>query len=391
MRPFLFLFSAVGPILFSLLANADGSSQTGIHHQYQSPRPLGMGDAFVAIANDYNAVLYNPAGLARLEENEINLSMGAAASSSFQSFANDVTKTGNVSGTESQKIAAYQTLLQNSYGKQFSARLGLFEGVWVRPHFGMAVVPADFSMDLVVHNTVGPSIDVRSYLDTTIALGYGSDYKGIPGRLSWGVTGKFVNRGFASKQVLPLDLAADSTLIKTTDLQEGYTTDADIGFLYTPFLPSEGFFSLFRLAKPTFGLVVRNVGEIGFGQSLKLLNKQKTDAPEKLYRVLDVGAKFEYPNFWIFSGRGAIDIRDINHPNFSVKKGFHLGFEFDWRVASWWKGSYRIGVNQNYPTLGFSALFTFFNLDIVTYGEDVGTYDKAKENRMYLVKLNINI
>jgi hypothetical protein len=381
----------MSPTLFSSTLMADGSLQTKIHHHYQSPRPLGMGDAFVAIANDYNAVLYNPAGLARLEENEINLSMDVAASASFQKFANDVTNTGNVTGTESEKIAAYQALLEKSYGKQFSARLGLFEGIWVRPHFGVAVIPADFSMDLVVHNTVGPSIDLRSYLDSTIALGYGSDYKGVPGRLSWGVTGKFVNRGFASKHVLPLDLAADSTLIKTTDLQEGYTTDADIGLLYTPFLPSEGLFSLFRLAKPTFGMVIRNVGEVGFGQSMKLLNKQKTEAPEKLYRVLDVGAKFEYPNFWIFSGRGAVDIRDINHPNFNMKKGFHLGFEFDWRVASWWKGSYRIGVNQNYPTLGFSALFTLFSLDLVTYGEDVGTYDTAKENRMYLVKMNINI
>ena len=38
-----------------------------------------------------------------------------------------------------------------------------------------------------------------------------------------------------------------------------------------------------------------------------------------------------------------------------------------------------------------SALFTVFNLDLVTYSEDVGTYDKPKESRMYMLKLNINI
>lgn len=376
----------------SLAAQADGGSlQTGIHHLYQSPRPLGMGDAFVAIANDYNSIMYNPAGLARLEESEINLSIDAAGGANFQKFANDVSVAGTGTGTEAQKISSYTTLLQNYYGKQFSSRLGLLEGIWVRPSFGIAVIPADFSIDLVIHNTVGPSIDLKSYLDTTVALGYGKDFKGVQGRLSWGVTGKFVNRGFASKQILPLDLAADSTLIKTTDLQEGYTTDADVGLLYTPFLPSEGVGSVFRMAKPTFGAVIRNVGEIGFAKSLKVLNKSKTEAPEKLYRVLDVGAKFEYPNLWIFSGRGAVDLRDIGHPNFNMKKGFHLGFEFDWRVTSWWKGSYRIGVNQNYPTAGFSALFSFFNIDLVTYGEDVGTYDTARENRMYMAKLNINI
>ena len=31
-------------------------------------RPLGMGNAYVAIADDFNAVFYNPAGLARLND-----------------------------------------------------------------------------------------------------------------------------------------------------------------------------------------------------------------------------------------------------------------------------------------------------------------------------------
>ena len=31
-------------------------------------RPLAMGNAYVAIADDYNALFYNPAGIARLKE-----------------------------------------------------------------------------------------------------------------------------------------------------------------------------------------------------------------------------------------------------------------------------------------------------------------------------------
>lgn len=349
-----------------------------------------MGDAFVAIANDYNALFYNPAGLARREDGQVNLSIDAAGSPTFTKFGKDVDDATKV--PENERVQAMNEALSKYYGKNFSLRAGLLEAVWVRPHWGVALIPADFTMNMVIQRGgFGPSVDVKSYLDTTLAYGYGEDIKGVDGRLSWGTTLKFVNRGFASKQILPVDLAADPNLMKTSDLQEGYTVDADIGFLYSPFLASEGFWSVFRLAKPTFGLVVRNVAETGFAQSLKLLNKLKTEAPEKLYRVLDVGMKYEYPNLWIFSGRGALDIRDIGHPNFSLRKGFHLGFEFDWRVASWWKGSYRLGVNQGYPTFGFSALFTMFNLDLVTYGEDVGTYDMAKENRMYLLKMSIDI
>lgn len=381
-------------IIFSFIASfshAEGSLQSKIHHHYQSARPLGMGDAFVAVANDYNAVLYNPAGLARLEDGEINMSMEFSGSSNFASFANEVTQTGKSSSTEGQKTTEYMNLLKQYYGKQFSLRAGLLQGIWVRPHWGIAVLPADLTLDMVVHNAVGPALDFKSYLDSTIAYGYGQDFKGIPGRLSWGVTGKFVNRGYANKLILPLDLAADSKLVKVEDWQEGYTVDADIGLLYTPQLPSEGWMSAIRLAKPTFGLVVRNIGEFGFGQSLKVFNKVKTSPPEKMYRVLDVGTKFEYPNLWIFSGRGVMDFRDIGHPNFTTRKSFHLGFEFDWRVTSWWKGAYRIGVNQGYPTLGLSALFSIFSLDLVTYGEDVGSSQVPKENRTYMAKLNINI
>lgn len=390
------LFSFGSVLLFGIFISAqsyaqNSSTQTSIHHLYQSPRPLGMGDAFIAVVNDYNAIFYNPAGLARREDGEINLSLDLSASASFQKFANDVSNAGSGAANDTEKIQAYSNLLQNYYGKQFSLRTGLMEGIWVRPHWGIALLPADFTLDLQVHNVGSPALDVRSYADTTFAYGYGNDIKGVEGRLSWGVTGKFVNRAFASKQVLPVDLALDSNYLKKEDLQEGYTVDADIGILYTPFLPSEGLLSYMRLAKPTFGAVLRNAGNVGFGRSLKAINKLSTAAPEPLYRVLDVGAKFEYPNFSIFSGRGTLDVRDIGHPNFSWRKGFHLGFEFDWAVASWWRGAYRIGVNQGYPTLGVSALFTLFNLDLLTYGEDIGTYSAPKENRMYMLKLNINI
>jgi hypothetical protein len=65
-----------------------------------------------------------------------------------------------------------------------------------------------------------------------------------------------------------------------------------------------------------------------------------------------------------FGGRGVLDIRDVGHPFFTMKKGLHLGFEFDWSMASWWRGNYRVGLNQGYWTAGASAMFTVFNLTL---------------------------
>lgn len=372
------------------LAGADGVNYS-IHHQYIAPRALGMGNAFVAVANDYNSIMYNPAGLARLEFGEVNLGLDGGFASSFTNFANDLTKAQNKSGTESDKQQAVLDVIEKVYGKTFGVRGGL-SGLWARPNWGLAVIPVDMTTEMVPHQQVGPSINTTFYLDSTIAYAYAKDVYWFPhSRTSVGVTAKFVNRAHVSKAINFMEIAVDPNLVKQDDLREGYTLDADIGMLYTPELPSEGFLSWFKMARPTFGAVLRNSLETGFGQSLKLINPESLSRPEKMYRVLDVGSKWEYPSVWIFKGRGVLDIRDIGHPSFNTRKGLHLGLEFDWRMASWWRGNYRIGLNQGYLTAGLSALFSYFNLDFVSYGEDVGTYSKPQENRIFMIKLNVNI
>jgi hypothetical protein len=372
---------------------ADNDVFTRIHHQYSSSRALGMGNGFVALANDYSALYYNPAGLARLEDGQINMSMEAGYSPSAIQFYKDLKslESDTVKSTDSEKFTKYADFLDSRYGSYYQAKASVFNGIWVRPNWGVGVIPVDLTLEIGIHKQATPTINLKLYQDTSITIGYGKDIKGYDGRWSWGVAGKFVNRAYYTKQVNSLDLAVDSSLIKSSDLNEGYTIDADLGVLYTPTISPAGYGYMFTLAKPTFGAVLRNVGELGFKNSLKLINKTVTDdRPEKLYRVLDVGAKFEYPSVWIFGGRGVLDIKDIGHPSINSRKALHTGFEFDWSVASWWKGQYRFGLNQGYFTAGFSALFTIFRLDFATYGEDVGSTGAPKENRMYLVKMNLD-
>jgi hypothetical protein len=372
-------------------AHAGEALNFKIHHQYQSPRALGMGDAFVAVADDYSAMFYNPAGLARREDGQINLSMEGMMTSSFNDFISDVTNASKGTGTSAEKQAAILDVIKNVYGTNYSLRLAPTSGIWVRPNWGFAVIPLDASINLAVHNQVGPAINLTMYGDSTIAYSYAKDIPWIKySRTSIGTTLKFVNRVYQSKALAALDLAGGASLTDDYNMQEGYTVDADIGMLVTPQLPSDDFWKIFRLAKPTFGVVMRNALESGFGQSLKLVNKNQTTAPEKLYRVVDVGMKWEYPSIFIFGGRGVLDVRDIMHPNFNTRKGLHVGFEFDWRMTSWWKGQYRFGVNQGYFTAGASALFGVFNLDLVTYGEDVGTYSSPQQSRTYMVKMNMD-
>lgn len=377
--------------LFSYSAIAQTS--TTIHHHYQAPRALGMGDAFVAVADDYSGLFYNPAGLARRDRGQVNLSMSYGATPGALDFYNGYKDIGdNSSLSETDKQQKYLELIERHYGDVYSFRTSPLEGFWVRPNWGMAFIPLDLSVELAMHKSVGPSINATVYADTTLAYGYGNNIYSIPGQFSWGITGKFVNRGYMNKRVTALDLAGGQELISKNDLAEGYTIDADLGVLWTPEIHGDGFFSsALRMARPTFGAVVRNIAETGFGSNLKLLNKEPGEnVPEKMYRVFDLGSRWEYPQAWIFGGRGVLDIRDIGHPDFNWRKGLHLGLEFDWTVTSWWKGHYRVGLNQGFWTAGLSAELGIFNLDLVSYANDVGTRNTPIESRVYATRLNLD-
>lgn len=363
---------------------------TAIHHHYQAPRALGMGDAYVAVANGYSALFYNPAGLARIDENDLNMSFDAAATPALMDLYKEIDEAQKTTGSDADKQQAMAQVLEKNYGKRYGIRVGAPQAIWARPGWAIGVIPADVTMRFSVHNSVGPAISATVYADTTVAYGYGDDVKGFDyGKLSWGITGKAVHRGYFSQNVNFIELAADSNVVSEDDLAAGYTVDADLGFLWTPDIPEDGFFSLLDYTRPTFGLVVRNVGELGFQKSGVLKNDNDL-VPERLYRVIDVGSRWEYPSFWIFSGRGVLDVRDILHPNFNWRKGIHAGFEFDWTVTSWWKGHYRVGISQGYWTAGLSAMFTIFNLDLVSYAEDVGTFKTPSESRFYMLRASLN-
>lgn len=387
------LFLMMWMVLLSrfALASYNGVSYK-IHHQYLGIRAMGMGDAFTAVANDYTAIYYNPAALAFREDGELNLSFGVGATTSFATFAKDVSDASATKGTDTDKQNAIFNVIQKQYGKTFGGRFTAPNGQWVGQGWGIGFIPADVSMELTPNQPV--SVNATLYMDTTLSFAWADTVKDIEtAKVAWGITGKLVNRGSFSKAIDAIELAADSSFVQTSDLKEGYFIDADLGVLYKPHIADEdSLFSYLRLARPTFAAVVRNVVDAEAMGSLKLFNKDASAStkPEKLTRVIDLGTRWEYPSVWIFGGRGTLDIKDILHPAFNLRKGLHIGFEFDWSMYSWWKGSYRVGLNQGYFTGGLSALFTWFNLDLVTYGEDVGTYNSPVENRVFAAQFNMN-
>ena len=140
----------------------------------------------------------------------------------------------------------------------------------------------------------------------------------------------------------------------------------------------------------TFSFVARNVIGSKFSKQ-KLVNKEATEAPDKLPQVFDIGSQYEFATFGSLTLRAMVDFKNLNHPQATTTvKTAHAGLEFDYSPSGWFKAQFRGGMNQGYYTAGTTLLLGIFNIEAATYGEEVGTATNKAENRVYAAKLGMN-
>ncbi len=376
--------------LFSHSVQADQVPDYTIHHNYISARALGMGGAFVALADDYSAIFYNPAGLTRLDEGNMNMFISAGADKDILKFTGDLkTAASNTNGPNNTvDVTPIANLINQNYGKHFSSRIPSAGLLYARPNWGIAIIPVDLSLELEVHQAAGPSATVVATQDSTVAFGYAHELiKGLD-RFSVGLTAKGIYRAYYNKSFLALDLAQNSNLLTATDAQEGLAIDGDVGAIYSFHESSHG---VFHYIKPSVALTVQNVAGGNFtAANYHLISHAPNAAPPHDQRRLNVGTLFELPSWWVFKSRFLFDETDIGHDNWTFKKGSHLGAEFRWKVKTWFQGAWRAGFNQGYWTAGFTGLFAVFQLDVLSYGEEVGPSSNPYQSRRYMVRTSLD-
>lgn len=354
------------------------SIYSGIHRGYEGTRANGMGGAFSAVANDNTALFYNPAGISQLEKGESNWFLKADASAGIAGFSSDID---NATG-QSNDVQAITDVIKNHYGSHYSVRAPSVGFMWARPSWGVAFIPVDLSIDMGLHRSVGPSISLTAYQDSTFA--FTKNWKinkwHKQGTFNVGVTAKAIYRMNVNKIVDVASIALTDKIFNIEDAKEGMTVDADVGFLWK---------GPWQKYNPSASFVIKNIGDYGYFTNLGLIGKGTGD-PEKLHRTVDLGMAMDLPSWWVWSSKIAFDIRDMLHPNWNLQKGFHLGAEFMWEVASWFRGGWRAGINQGYWTGGFTGEFGIFKLDLATYGEEVGVQGSRLENRRYMVEMSLD-
>ena len=159
-----------------------GTSSAGILKIAPGARPAAMGNAFIALANDVNAIYWNPAGLSELQSSE-----GAFM---YNSYIADI--------KYSYLAGAFKTKAGN---------------------FGLSVALLDAGDMLQTTLKVGGGYDViGSYTakDRVIQCSYGAKYKDF----SYGASAKIINQKIldSSANAYAIDLGAQYKLKTTSEL-----------------------------------------------------------------------------------------------------------------------------------------------------------------------------
>jgi len=353
-----------GAMIFALLTGVNTLSLFGDEPQHirQSLRALGMGNAFTAVANDENALFYNPAGLQLLQQHIVEIiSLNATMN---QNMIDMSSESGNDANAFLGKLIGEKVYTELNLGL-----LSISGPGWGYSIFG------SYALDATVRNPTVPYLDLKTYVQYGAVGGLAFDF--LDERLDIGVAVKVISRNGIGKEVHIVDFLDDDF---GDEIQDEFDTKSnfasDVGALYH-------FDQLYNFA-PRLSLVIRNIGGLDFGSS------------GEIPMTIDMGVATE-SELLGFDFILAADVVDVTYQATqykSSKRNLKIGAEMGMfkRTNGHHALSFRIGRNGTYSTFGFS-----FNppllpvkIDYASWSEEVGAVGGEKEDKRQAIQLAIN-
>lgn len=328
---------------------------------YQGVRSLGMGGAYTAIVNDETSLLTNPAGLGRLRDVIVTI-----VDPELSGSVNDTQMT-TLTNTSVQTPSDLLALLNQNKGLHWFAKAQMFPSI-VAPNVGFGVL-GKYSYDAEV-NTAGTDYRLDYTNDYAATLGFCLRF--FSGIIKLGVVGRYVDRTEIHK-----DLDATVTSIDMNSVaSEGAGMAADVGLMITA--PVAWL--------PTLGATVRDAGNTSYTLSNGMFLQTQT-RPVSTPQTLDVGLAL----FPITSNHSRVaitgdyhDALNANQETYMLKK-VHAGLEFNIADFFFLRGGY----NQGYWTAGIELATELFQLQVASYGEEIGTQAAPVEDRRWVGKISI--
>ena len=351
-----FLWSIV---LVAILLLSGGFAQCReMPYFWKGVRPLGMGGAFTAVADDYNALFYNPAGLDKVQHWSFALlNPLAEAGENSQDLYKDI------NDTDFDNTSEVTELLRKHVGEHQHVRAAVLP-YFVKQHFGFGVL-GQATVDAEVNNPQYPEADISAVADVAGVCGLGFGFLDNHA-LRVGASAKFVQRKRLQETYTAIQIADDNfddTI--NDDTLDGSGIGFDLGALYTFSAPLE----------PTVAMVIQNVGKTNLG-----------DAGEIPQQVnLGAGIHFDYSFLSVNAAVDAMDITaNVNEDEKDFFRRLHMGAES-------WLGErlgLRLGLYQGYFSAGATLNLWVLKLDYANYAEEVGAYAGQRVDRRNVVQIS---
>ncbi len=355
----------ISAISFFLATVAHGEL---VRQAYPGVRPTGMGNAFIALSNDNNAMWYNPAGLARVKGTHLNLidtSVGVDSLDTLNRLNNAL------------------------FGGDFT-NLVRTDREYARLNFRPTITTPCFSISIFDHasgffqmnelQTLTGSVDLYAFNDVGIATAFAIPMSPY---LSVGATTRVFQRSGIDTHITTLELLAELGLPDASSLMTaafsriqkmagaGLGIGVDLGAMATiPLPPGYPKWNIAAVMDDTLGTYFRPLGAI--------------PAAKKVDPTFHFGTALEYElgkkNHQL---NLALDIRNAFEKGLVFFKQFNLGIEY--KLSAF---TLRAGVSQGHPTAGFSIEFPpHTRLHFSTYASEFGQTLWANYQRWYLVQL----
>ncbi len=335
-------------------------------------RPLGMGNAFLAISDDNNAFWYNPAALARMRANHGNvfdLNLGVDSMDTLSRMVSSVS-TGD-----------FSNLLRTD--TQFM-RLGV-KPSFITRYFGISAYDEFFSFtDFKDINSLDAQADVFTYNDlgfvTAFAVPFG-DY--VAGGAAIRVFERTsIDASLTTQSLLDLVGLEDINKLQTALYDHlksirgtGWAIGLNLGTLIRVPLATKS---------PKF-YIAFTAEDVGWTKFKPLSSNATT--PEIIRMKYNCGVALRYTLSKSSELNIAADYRDyfhIGHEGTTARR-INIGAEYKND-----KFGVRLGIFQGYPTLGFSITtppHTIINF--ATYAHELSTQLWTRQQRFYQVQLII--